>query len=348
MKVNISGPVTAFHADGRAITKLSELESLHGLGDSEESLANHLDGALAEIGLEGGHLRLVLDASGPSLRVHTEYLSPRRLKKAELDALVEFTKGQWSDGIGEGCFAALQAETGISVCVYPTPHDPASIQATQSPSGAKPARRSPLPAAAAKGNLKRVQSLLRQGEPIEARGQWQFTALLAAVAEQQVEVVEYLLAQGADVHVRTLGGPDSHLGTNCLQLAAMNGNEPVIRRLLDAGADPDTPDGNGMTPLMWAANRGHGTLIRLLSERGADLNGRDTAWGRTALMLAAPERPEVIELLLQLGADPQIRNDDGLNAAEEAAYQADAERRIQWNPARVTAYESKAQRLRSR
>jgi len=163
-----------------------------------------------------------------------------------------------------------------------------------------------------------------------------------------VEVVEYLLAQGADVHVRTPGGRDSHLGTNCLKLAAMNGNEPVVRRLLDAGADPDTPDGNGMTPLMWAANRGHGTLIRLLSERGADLNSRDTAWGRTALMLAQPERLEVIELLLQLGADPSIRNDDGRNAAEDAAYQADAERRINVRPARVLAYESKAQRLRSR
>lgn len=347
MKVSISGPAAAFAADGRAITELSELESLLGLEDSEESLANHLDGALAEIGLEGGHLRLALNESGQSLRVQTEYLSPRRLKKAELDALVEFTKGQWSDGIGEGCFAAFQAETGISVCVYPTPHDPDSVQATQSPSDAQPARRSPLPAAGAKGNLKRVQSLLLKGEPIEARGQWQYTALLAAVAEQQLEVVEFLLAQGADVHVRTPGGRDSHPGTNCLQLAAMNGNEPVIRCLLDAGADPDMPDGDVITPLMWAANRGHGALIRLLAERGADLNARDARWGRTALMLARPERPEVIELLLRLGADPEIRNDDGRNAAEEAAYQADAERRFDANSARVAAYESVVRRLQS-
>ena len=45
-------------------------------------------------------------------------------------------------------------------------------------------------------------------------------------------------------------------------------------------------DAQGMTPLMWAAWQGHTPLVRLLLDRGADASARD-ARGSTALMRAA-------------------------------------------------------------
>lgn len=48
-----------------------------------------------------------------------------------------------------------------------------------------------------------------------------------------------------------------------------------VRRLIEDGADFEVPDGNGLTPLHWAAITGSLDLCKLLINRGAHLNPRD-------------------------------------------------------------------------
>jgi hypothetical protein len=55
-----------------------------------------------------------------------------------------------------------------------------------------------------------------------------------------------------------------------------------VSRLLGSGADANTSDGFGCTPLMWAAAHQNGAMIQLLLEAGADPCARDSA-GHTAL-----------------------------------------------------------------
>ena len=80
--------------------------------------------------------------------------------------------------------------------------------------------------------------------------------------------------------------------------------------LLSAGADPVSPDGLGQSPLMIAVKNGRlPALLRLLEERAVvnNINAKDQE-GRTALFFAVErykrEFPEIIDRLLQAGADP--------------------------------------------
>jgi hypothetical protein len=348
MKVIVSGPAAAFDVDERQITDAAHLQNIDGLEYTEEVCASYLDEPLSDIGLEGGGLRIVFDQSSQSLRVLTEYRSPRKLKKSELATLVAYTKSQWSDGIGEGCFDDYRVKTGISISVYPMPYDESEVQGTQVDDGTKTQKRSPLLAAAAKGNINRIQALLEKGESIEARGQWQYTPLLTAVANDQVDAAQLLISRGANVNYKTEGGKSCMSGINCMQLASMRGNVRMLAILIEAGANVNETDDRGATPVMWAANRGHVDALRLLLERGANINACD-AWScHTALMYTPPERMDIVELLLNYGADPNLRTKDGLTASQEALQQAEWQRKSTFaGEERPKLYEHKAQMLKT-
>lgn len=67
-------------------------------------------------------------------------------------------------------------------------------------------------------------------------------------------------------------------------------------------------------PLMWAALKGHLPIVKFLIDRGADIH-RSTADGQNALHWAATEsRYEVVDALLQLGARPTDMDVRGYNS----------------------------------
>ena len=57
---------------------------------------------LIEADVSGGYLEFVYNKELEKLFVETSYDCPRELTKEEQKILVEYTQGQWSDGIGEG------------------------------------------------------------------------------------------------------------------------------------------------------------------------------------------------------------------------------------------------------
>lgn len=60
-------------------------------------------------------------------------------------------------------------------------------------------------------------------------------------------------------------------------------------------------------------------IIELLLETGADPNLKDLKHGDTALILAAREKKNITEILLKYGADPNIQNKTGRTALMDAA-----------------------------
>lgn len=102
-----------------------------------------------------------------------------------------------------------------------------------------------------------------------------------------------------------------------LHAAVKRGDLPAMRRLLEdnpalANARSQT-DPRGTFPLHVAAESGQAGAARLLLEYGADVTARELENDAIALGWAAFfGRPEVVEVLLGAGSDPNQRNKHGL------------------------------------
>jgi len=93
-----------------------------------------------------------------------------------------------------------------------------------------------------------------------------------------------------------------------------------VRALLDAGANVDEADDDGITVLGWAAISNRLDLARLLIQRGADVNHTDKN-GMTPLLYAASidfGDSAMIDLLLKSGSKPNARTPQGLTALDLA------------------------------
>lgn len=107
-------------------------------------------------------------------------------------------------------------------------------------------------------------------------------------------------------------------GNSPLMYAAALGSVESMRLLLEAGADPNTPNNFDATPLMWCA--GDAAKVRLLLSKGAKVEARSKL-GRTPLMIAAYNDGaiETAGLLLEKGADVNARDKGGASVLELAA-----------------------------
>ena len=105
------------------------------------------------------------------------------------------------------------------------------------------------------------------------------------------EAVRALTARGA--HLIAVARRSDELRS----LAAETGCAPVVKLLLDAGADFEAADVEGRTPLWIAAHNGREDVVRLLLERDVGLEARDVN-GCTALQTAAYQNRYAIERLL--------------------------------------------------
>ncbi len=103
-------------------------------------------------------------------------------------------------------------------------------------------------------------------------------------------------------------------GPSALHIAAIEGDLQKIETLLAEGADLEARNRAQETPLMFAVDRaakepGHLEVVRYLLKQGAAANAQDQE-GKTALQRAGGIRP-LVELLAEYGADPN-RNGDAL------------------------------------
>jgi ankyrin repeat protein len=117
------------------------------------------------------------------------------------------------------------------------------------------------------GNLDLINLLLSAGADVNSVHAQLGTPLMHAIAMKQKEVISLLFSHGAKVNILA-GEP---LAT-ALAHAAGLGDIFSMGLLLDAGAEIDLPNGNGITPLMVAADAGQCEAMQLLLKRGAQVN----------------------------------------------------------------------------
>ena len=147
-------------------------------------------------------------------------------------------------------------------------------------------------------------------EYINARGGKMGTPLVAALGGKHFQVAELLHQHGAEVDVRDIWGRTP------LHEACGSEATDIMQWLLDHGADVNTQDFELWTPLHDAAHYGRLQIFRILIEYNADVHLR-TDLGHFPLHLAASPyeddsvHPDIIQTLLDHGADPNARDNDG-------------------------------------
>jgi ankyrin repeat protein/CHAT domain-containing protein len=225
-------------------------------------------------------------------------------------------------------------------CVYAQLPSPPPRQSTGAAD--QPTRQgvTALHLAAQRGDLSEARRLLRTGANVNATTGTGETPLFLAVVNQHVPVTAALLESGANPNLTDNGGRaplhaaaaaghaqltslliaygaridaiEKSNGASPLHLAASTaGQVPVVRWLLDHGADVNLPTVQGTTPLHIAAEVGDADVARFLIGRGARLETKDTE-GRTPLAVAAgADKTELVELLSEAGASADPVAKDG-------------------------------------
>lgn len=313
--VTLSGPVEVTDdATEKPVTDPKRLKQFDGLSSGRETCAKYHHGEVLDLDLKGGAVTLVFDGAKKKLRVVSAFTSARKLTAKELALLVDDTKGQWSDGIGEGCFDSVMDKKKVFIDL--SPWTGGKVTATQADDGQpapKPKAVSELWKAVAAGDLDTVKKHVAAKAKLDARGKNGHTPLTEAISGDKTEIALYLIEHGASP---TATDKDR---TTPLRWAAIRSgwvmrhqNVKVAEALLDRGADVNEADRDGYTPLLWAANRQATKLVKLLIARGADVNAKTTEKynsGRTALLFAG--NVATIRVLLDSGADPKAVDENG-------------------------------------
>ena len=134
-----------------------------------------------------------------------------------------------------------------------------------------------------------------------------------AVEKGNIEAVKQHIAAGTDVNA--MGGMS---GGTPLTFAAIEGHKEIVELLIAKGADVEVADLLSATPLHRAASWGHKEIAELLITKGANVNAEDK-WGNTPLHLAAYKgHKENVELLIAAGADVNAKNEDGETPLDDA------------------------------
>jgi hypothetical protein len=156
-----------------------------------------------------------------------------------------------------------------------------------------------------------IEKLLDDGADINMT--LQRTALHAAAAGGNLEIVDLLIERGADVNLQDIHG-------RVPMFVALAEHHPEVARRLAEDTDPHVRTVDGSTLLMAAARAEELELVQWALDHGTDVNAiRQDKKNATALIFAARKgNPEIVRLLLAEGADPNLTNDEGKTALDIA------------------------------
>jgi ankyrin repeat protein len=157
------------------------------------------------------------------------------------------------------------------------------------------------------GDLEEVRRLVQQDRRLLDANDGDDTPLTTASEQGRIEVIRYLLDEGAQVDLL------SPLGASALEEACFRGQLEAASLLLAHGADAAAAGDGGETPLMFASANGYADVVALLLAHGCgDIDRRDVLNGWTALHDACLYGyVRVVRALLGAGGDAHVVDHNG-------------------------------------
>lgn len=197
-----------------------------------------------------------------------------------------------------------------------------------------------LALAAYEGDLDLVKLLLSKKACINPEDPELISPLIMATLNNKTEIVIFLLDHGADLEVKNIRSGTAlecaaeigyvalvklflERGTlpsmKALQASCFRGSLECIDLLLEYGADINSYNEEGNTPLITASYYGHEKAVKRLLEKNANINATNT-WGDTALFFAIRRNhQDVSKLLIEQGIDLSRKNKFGLSPLLQAS-----------------------------
>ena len=134
-------------------------------------------------------------------------------------------------------------------------------------------RRSSLHSACTSGALDIVKMLVEAGAGVRATDNDGYTCLMLATWQGHTDIVRYLVGlRGVELNYQSEAAASNH---TALHLAAFYKRTDVVQVLIDAGADIDTQNNLGRSPLHTALEKGALDIVKMLVRAGAGVRVAD-------------------------------------------------------------------------
>ena len=154
------------------------------------------------------------------------------------------------------------------------------------------------------GRVDLARLLLESGADPNVTDQAQYDALYIATMEGHIDIVKLLFEYDSPHKITTKSTNTAYL------CACYYGRVDMVRYMLEHGADIYATEENGCFAIDHALLKNNIPLAKLLIEKGFDVNS--IYLERSALYFACAQRyEEMVQLLLDHGADPDLRYPDG-------------------------------------
>ena len=172
-------------------------------------------------------------------------------------------------------------------------------------------------AAARTNDVATLKASIADGVPVDSVDENGRTALLIATHANSIDAARYLISAGADVNAKDRIDDSPYL------YAGAEGRLEILKMTVEAGADLSSVNRYGGTSLIPAAHHGHPEVVRYLLTTDIDIDHVNNL-GWTALLEAVilgdggPVYQEIVELLIEAGADATIADRDGVTPLRHA------------------------------